>query len=72
MEEGFIGVGQWKYHVRASGLYLEIQTRNRLSDTEEDNDSVGDEATVSSKDVAAYLLRMDILTRIQYIFEVLR
>lgn len=70
LEEGFIGGGRWKYHVRASDLYPETQLVNLLSDTEEDKDSIGDEAAVTSKDVAAGLLSMDILTRIQYIFEV--
>ncbi|KAG0570027.1 hypothetical protein KC19_6G133500 [Ceratodon purpureus] len=69
LDEGFIGGGRWKYHVSAIDLYPVTQILNPLSDTEEDKDSIGDEAAVTSKDVAAGLLRMDILTRIQYIFE---
>jgi hypothetical protein len=69
LEEGFIGGGRWKYHVRSSDLYPETQIAQHFSGTEEDRDSVGDEAAVLSKDVAAGLLRMDILTRIQNIFE---
>lgn len=70
LEEGFIGGGRWKYHVRSSDLYPETQIAQQFSGTEEDHDSVGDEAAIFSKDVAAGLLRMDILTRIQNIFEV--
>lgn len=70
IEEGFIGGGRWKYYVRSSDLYPETQIAYPLNGTEEDRDSVGDEAAVLSKDVAAGLLRMDILTRIQNIFEV--
>lgn len=70
LEEGFIGGGRWKYYVRSSDLYPETQIAHQFSGTEEDRDSVGDEAAVLSKDVAAGLLRMDLLTRIQNIFEV--
>ena len=71
LEEGFIGGGRWKYHVSAGDLYPVTQIVNPLSDTEEDKDLTEDEADVTNRDVAAGLLRMDILTRIQCIFEVL-
>nr|XP_024394700.1 transcriptional elongation regulator MINIYO-like isoform X2 [Physcomitrium patens] len=71
-EDGLMGGGRWKYHVNAIDLYPPYYTENSLSDTEEDKDLIGDEATVTSKDVTAGLLRMGLLSRIQYILEVER
>lgn len=66
--EGFLGGGRWKYNIKASELY----SKNAASE-EEDADgkeTVGDDATVASKDCAAGLIRMGLLPRIRYILEV--
>lgn len=67
-DEGFLGGGRWKYNIKASELYPKSATSE-----EEDGDgkeTVGDDATVASKDCAAGLIRMGLLPRIRYILEV--
>ena len=61
LEERFIGGAQWKYHVIVGNFYPVVQILNLVSDSEEDKESIGDEADVTNRDVAA-TFRMDILT----------
>lgn len=70
-EDGWIGGGRWKYSVNASELHPITQTLNASSDNDDDKDLPGGEATVTSKDIAAGLIRMGLLTRIQHILEVM-
>lgn len=70
-EDGWVGGGRWKYSVNASELHPITQTLNASSDNDDDKDLPGSEATVTSKDVAAGLIRMGLLTRIQHILEVM-
>lgn len=57
--------------MNASELHPITQTLNASSDNDDDKDLPGGEATVTSKDIAAGLIRMGLLTRIQHILEVM-
>lgn len=70
LDEGFIGGGRWKYNVKASELYPFIRTASSQEEDAEGKETVGDDATVASKDCAAGLIRMGLLPRIRYILEV--
>lgn len=63
-DEGFIGGGRWKYNVKSSEMFVEGRV-------DEKSETVGDDATVACKDVAAGLIRTGILPRIRYILEVI-
>lgn len=67
-DEGFLGGGRWKYNVKASELYP--KNANSQEEDDEGKETVGDDATVASKDCAAGLIRMGLLPRIRYLLEV--
>ena len=67
-DEGFLGGGRWKYNIKASELYP--KSSNSQEEDDEGKETVGDDATVASKDCAAGLIRMGLLPRIRYLLEV--
>lgn len=69
-DEGFLGGGRWKYNIKTSELYAFSKTGDSQEEGAEGNETVGDDATVASKDCAAGLIRMGLLPRIRYILEV--
>lgn len=69
-DEGFFGGGRWKYNIKASELYPKNTTSTSEEEDDDGKETVGDDATVASKDCAAGLIRMSLLPRIRYILEV--
>lgn len=69
-DEGFIGGGRWKYNIKATELHAFVKTASSQEEDAEGKETVGDDATLASKDCAAGLIRMGILPRIRYILEV--
>jgi hypothetical protein len=68
--EGFLGGGHWKYNVKTNEMFPFSERVSSKVDGGEDEETVGDDATVAIKDVAAGFIRMGILPRIRFILEV--
>jgi len=68
--EGFLGGGHWKYNVKTNEMFPFSERVISKVDGGKDEETVGHDATVAIKDVAAGFIHMGILPRIRFILEV--
>ncbi|PHT41945.1 hypothetical protein CQW23_20799 [Capsicum baccatum] len=66
IEDGFLHGGFWKYNAKPSNILL--LARDYL-DKDESEHTIQDDVVVAGQDIAAGLIRMGILQRIQYLLE---
>lgn len=67
IEDGFLHGGFWKYNAKPSNI---LPFTPDYLDNDESGHTIQDDVVVAGQDIAAGLIRMGILQRIQYLLEV--
>lgn len=67
IEDGFLHGGFWKYNAKPSNI---LPFSRDYLDNDENGHTIQDDVVVAGQDIAAGLIRMGILQRIQYLLEV--